>query len=476
LRPRFPLASRILLLALGNLMLIGIAFLIFLRLELTQDFGHFLMTAGRDKARFIAQQLSVELNGQDQSEWSQVLQRYADANGVDLMIYDNRGIRVAGPAIDPPPEVKVRLHPKTRLADGPLAAASWLPPFIVIGSRPLPYWLGVWLPIGQENVTRESPSRWELVLASPTLLTNSFFFPLRPWLAIGTIALAITLLCWLPMIIVLTRSIKQMMSVTARIAEGQFDVHVGATRKDELGHLGASINRMADRLDMFARGRNRFLGDVAHELRSPLGRMQAALGILEHGRLSSASYESTIADLCEEVETMSALTEELLTFARSKLVPEALELVPANLSAIVSRVIKAERMAGTTIRSEIDTSLYVRAEPEYLFRSVANTIRNAVRYAGRDGEIRVMAETRGELIILSVSDSGPGIPEESLDRIFTPFYRPDPSRDRRSGGTGLGLSIVRGCIEACQGSVACRNRAPTGLEVTMTLHAADPVL
>ena len=127
----------------------------------------------------------------------------------------------------------------------------------------MPYWLGVWLPISQQDVSHEFPSRWVLVLASPTLVTNPFFFQLKPWLAIAGIALAITVLCWLPMIAGLTRSIKQMMSATARIAEGHFDVQVGAGRKDELGYLGASINRMAERLDTFAQGRTRFLGDVA---------------------------------------------------------------------------------------------------------------------------------------------------------------------------------------------------------------------
>ena len=491
MRPRFTLATGILLLALGNLALIGVAFTLFLRLEISQDFGYFLMTAGRDKARAIAQRMSVELNGLEKSAWNGVLQRYSAANGVTLMIYENSGRRLAGPDISPPPEVEARLRPTVLSTRGSLPGTLWLPPFIVIARASVPYWLGVWLPISQQDVSHESPSRWVLVLASPTLVTNPFFFQLKPWLAIAGIALAITVLCWLPMIAGLTRSIKQMMSATARIAEGHFDVQVGAGRKDELGYLGASINRMAERLDTFAQGRTRFLGDVAHELRSPLGRMQAALGILEHSNSCAVARGADIQDaddtipgmsnaaidaLREEVELMSGLTEELLTFARSKLVPEALGLVPANLATMVSRVIRAERTSGTTIRAEIDPDLYVRAEPEYLFRSVANTIRNAIRYAGRDGEIRVTAEVKGEYVVLSICDSGPGIPEDALERIFTPFYRPDISRDRRSGGTGLGLSIVRGCIEACQGSVACRNRTPTGLEVAITLYSARPTI
>jgi len=478
------LATRILLLALSNLLLIALAFSLFLRLQLQEGFGYFLMSAGREKARLIAQQVAMQLPDLDQPKLDRLLESYSRANGIILMVYDSLGNRLAGRDLLPPAEVEPRLRPKLGSLVGKTAQNTWIPPFIQIAKGPVPYWMGLWLPAPR---VQKAPRRQMLmlVLASPTLVTNPFFFELRPWLEIAGIALAITILCWLPMISALTRAINQMMSATARIAEGQFDVVVSADRKDELGHLGASINRMTARLDMYTRGRNRFLGDVAHELRSPLGRMQAALGILERNQflasaqqehpMPSHACESAVADLLEEVELMSGLTEELLTFARSKLVPEALQLVPTNLAVLVSRVIRAERTAGTNIRAQIDPSLYVKAEPEYLFRSVANAVRNAVRYAGLHGDVRVTAEARADVVVLSISDDGPGIAEEALEHIFTPFYRLDPSRDRRSGGTGLGLSIVRGCIEACQGSVACRNRIPTGLEVTITLQAAQPV-
>jgi two-component system sensor histidine kinase CpxA len=481
-RPPLPLAIRILLLAVGNLMLIALAFMLFLRVELHQQFGYFLMTAGRDKARAIAQQLSADLSKIPPAAWDQALARQSAANGITLLLYDHRGAELAGPRIELPPAVRARLTPSGRASREAPPGTTWLPPFIEITKAGVPYWLGVWMPLARQSGP-EWPSHTMLVVASSTLASNPFFFEMKPWFGIAGIALGITILCWLPLIINLTRSIAQMMSATAGIAEGHFDIQIGTRRKDELGHLSTSINRMAARLDVFARGRNRFLGDVAHELRSPLGRMQAALAILEHrisnGRLPGpfeADALGLITDLREEVELMSGVTEGLLTFARSKLVPEALQLAPTNLAAIVCRAVKAERVAETTIRTEVDPGILVKAEPEYLFRSVANVIRNAVRYAGHDGEILIAAQMKGEYVLLSVSDSGPGIPEEALDRIFTPFYRLDASRDRRSGGTGLGLAIVRECVEACGGSVACCNRKPSGLEVTITLRTAQPAL
>ena len=134
----------------------------------------------------------------------------------------------------------------------------------------------------------------------------------------------------------------------------------------------------------------------------------------------------------------------------------------------------AARESGPDSRVEIEVpeSLTARAEPELLARAVANLMRNALRYAGQAGPVRISAQPHGEQIILTVSDQGPGVPEAELERIFEPFYRPDTARTREAGGTGLGLAIVRTCVEACQGTVSAQNRQPAGLEVAIRLPAA----
>jgi two-component system sensor histidine kinase CpxA len=91
---------------------------------------------------------------------------------------------------------------------------------------------------------------------------------------------------------------------------------------------------------------------------------------------------------------------------------------------------------------------------------VANLVRNALRYAGHAGPVQVSAQAQDGHVMLSVSDSGPGVAEGELERLFEPFYRPDSARTREAGGTGLGLAIVRTCVDACGGSVSARNRRP----------------
>ena len=204
--------------------------------------------------------------------------------------------------------------------------------------------------------------------------------------------------------------------------------------------------------------------------RSPLGRMQVVLGILkERAREEDKEY---LHDLEEEIEFMSGLTTELLTFARSEMRPDTIELVPLNLRQIVERAAQVEGGESGDIQIEIDPDLRVRGDEKYLFRALSNLVRNAVRYAGGQGPITISARRQADRIVVTVADCGPGVPEGALEKIFTPFFRLEPARDRKTGGTGLGLAIARSCVEACGGAVTCRNRQPCGLNVVLTLQAA----
>jgi len=126
-----------------------------------------------------------------------------------------------------------------------------------------------------------------------------------------------------------------------------------------------------------------------------------------------------------------------------------------------------------TIQVTIAPALAVVAHEAYLLRAISNVLRNALRYAGEAGPILVTARRVDSRVLITVADCGPGLAGESLDEVFAPFYRPEPARSRDTGGAGLGLAIVKGCIEACRGTVACRNREPSGLEVTISLAAAN---
>jgi len=131
-----------------------------------------------------------------------------------------------------------------------------------------------------------------------------------------------------------------------------------------------------------------------------------------------------------------------------------------------------ESTPGSTIQVDVDDALRVLADPEYLLRSFSNLIRNSVRYAGAYGPIQITANSESDGVVITVADHGPGLPEEALEEVFTPFHRPEFARTRETGGAGLGLAIVKSCVEACRGTVRCRNRQPKGLAVDIRLAAA----
>jgi two-component system sensor histidine kinase CpxA len=277
----------------------------------------------------------------------------------------------------------------------------------------------------------------------------------------------VSLICWVPLIRGLTRSISQLTRATGRIAEGHFEIELPAKRRDELGRLSASINSMAARLSGFVHGQRRFLSDIAHELSSPIARIQTALAILE--QRATDTQRDYVADVQEEVAHMSGLINELLLFSKAQISGPGKELKPVNVAETVRRVLEREASDGAYIEVRVSEELEATANPDYLFRSLANLVRNAIRYAGNAGPIVISGKNGGGAVAITVADSGPGLPEAELDQVFKPFYRPEFARQRETGGVGLGLAIVRSCIEACGGKVICRNRKPTGLEVEIQL-------
>lgn len=496
-RRAFPLSVKIVLIAVLNVAVLLAAGAAFVTYELGREFTSVLLAPGRDRIAAVAGQLAMDLSETPEAERDRLLERYGRDHGVRFLLFRNDGTRIAGTPADVPAEVTRRIvvgGPRLRGLDDrreppgprdgpppgrggprppfdpgrsgpPLLPAT--PPFLVTTDAPDKYWVGVRLPIRARGRDETLPGT--LMLASPTLLGNPFYFQPMPWLAITAATLALTIACWLPFVRGVTRSIGVMTRATADIAEGRFDVDVRLARQDELGALADSIQSMAGRLARLVDGQQRFLGDAAHELRSPLGRIALALGLIE--RDAGAAARSHVEDLREDVEMMARLTDELLALARAGLATRPTRLEPVNVRESALKAAKLEA-AGADVCVAIDPALRVRADAELLCRALSNLIRNAVRYAGTAGAIGVTATTDGAAVRISVTDEGPGLPEADLEAVFQPFYRPQPARDRQSGGVGLGLAIVRSAVDACGGSVSCGNRVPSGLTVTLRLPAA----
>jgi two-component system, OmpR family, sensor histidine kinase CpxA len=279
-------------------------------------------------------------------------------------------------------------------------------------------------------------------------------------------------LIWGPLALGLTRSLWRLRTATGRIAEGDFAVEVpDADRADELGELGRSVKQMAQRLEGQVTGQKRLMGDIAHELCSPIARMQASLGILEQTGAADEKQQRYLQKVSGELQHMSTLVNELLSFSKASLKREVV-LRPVKLAALVQDILQREDADASLFRVQVSEEIQVTADPDMLGRAIGNLVRNALRYAGGAGLIEISAMEQNATVQLVTRDHGPGVSEEALPRLFDPFYRPDAARTRESGGVGLGLAIVKSCVEACQGTVNARNCEDGGLQVTMLLQSA----
>ncbi|MDB6131846.1 MAG: molecular chaperone Hsp90 [Verrucomicrobiales bacterium] len=530
-RRGLPLSLRILLwCGLNLLLLVAVLLWVLFRGQLGLGLDSLLTGRAGERLQSMADVLSGELSGLPEARWDAVISRTSTAYGVRLVLVRLDGRWWAGEKMELPPEVRKRVMeppppgagrfsgggmeadfpgrdgPRPHLGRGPedrgfrggqpegrplpdglrgdgpppgrdgRPRGLGRPPaprarFLVKDGNPPLYWAGIPMMALKTETGRPGPAM--LLAVADSLTEGGWVIDPVPWLAAGFGGLGLSVLLWFPLVRGITRSIRVMTAATERIAEGKFDTVAGVGRSDELGRLAHAINHLAGRLEHFVNGQRRFLGDIAHELCSPLARMQLGISLLE--RTVGADSQERVADVREEVEVMTQLVNELLSFSKSGLRARDLPLEAVPLADMAGNVISREASSGDVILTEIPETLTAMADAELLSRAVANLVRNALRYAGHAGPVRIGARAEEGQVTLTVSDSGPGVPEADLERIFEPFHRPDTARTREAGGSGLGLAIVRSCVEACQGSVSAANKPPSGLAVTIRLNPGPEI-
>ncbi|MBX3732649.1 MAG: HAMP domain-containing histidine kinase [Verrucomicrobiae bacterium] len=480
MRWHIPLSVRFVGWFLLNLVMLAVVFGVVIRSELRPD--ALLGLLAGDRVQKVADVLAGELASRPAAEWGTTLERVSGTYGVRFALVDERGQTVAGPTLEFPESLRERLR---GFRGGGRRGMPPAPPGLVEGGPPRRLVPG----LGREFLRTENPTRYwvvlpavigrpdpgpvrpyRLVIESRTLGGGGLFLDFRPWWLAGGAILVLSVLWWLPFVGSITRSLGQMTTATEAIAEGRFNVALNDRRGDELGRLGGAINAMSGRLEGFVTGHKRFLGDIAHELCSPLARMEMALGVLDHQATGTA--RDYVGDLREDVRLMSGLVNELLSFSKAGLQSPDRALARVVLDGLIVRVVAREAPNDGRVSVRVPPGVAVEGDEELLARAVGNLLRNAVRYSGDRVPITIEAEEDGEFVALAVRDEGPGVPPASLGRLGEPFYRPDPSRARESGGAGLGLAIVRTCVEACRGRVSYRNREPSGFEAVLRLRRA----
>ncbi len=515
---RVPLYARVLGWFLLNVVVLGAALFFAVRSGRTSEW--FVMQQAEPRLQSVARLLVQELHPLPEAEWDGILQKYSEAHSMTFTVFGGGGQQIAGESLTPPEKVRrhlnarpfqpgsghqpgvpplpprdpqpSRFEPGDRPFQAPPYGAQNPPPgeprfpgppqpnpprglprpdapFAKIFERtdnPEACWFIIRVPLRAQG----GPGGMSMVLRTENLSAGGLLMDFTPWLWGAAGMLVVSALLWIPFVRSITRQIAGMKMAAARIAEGKFDVVVPDGRRDELGELAGGINRMAARLSGFVSGQKRFLGDIAHELCTPLARMQMAGAALE--QRAPEDLHSRVTDLTIEVEAMSQIVGELLDFSRAGLAPASVALTDSLLLPLIQQVTAREAVAANRLTLHVPPDLIAHTNPGLFCRAVGNVVRNALRYAGPQAHLEVSARKEGTIVVLTIADNGPGVPEDALASLFDPFYRLETARDRESGGTGLGLAIVRTCIESCGGTVTARNREVGGLEVAFRLPAA----
>jgi two-component system sensor histidine kinase CpxA len=268
--------------------------------------------------------------------------------------------------------------------------------------------------------------------------------------------------------------IRALQTAARRIADGDLSVRAVpalATRNDELADLARDFDRMAGRIQALLQKQQELLGDISHELRSPLTRLSVSLELVRRGE--GDAVERMQADL----DRLDTLVGQILILTRLQANGDQRSEAMMNLRSIVESVVEDARFEG---KEEDKSVLITRADdcwlkghPALLRSCIENVVRNAIHYTKAQTDVEVLldlvTDDNSRLVRLLVADRGDGVPSEALPRIFEPFYRVSESREHKMGGSGLGLSIAQRVILLHGGRIAARNRECGGLEIEIFL-------
>ncbi len=293
----------------------------------------------------------------------------------------------------------------------------------------------------------------------------------------------VTLLC-LGLAYHIASPIHSIQSTARRVAQGDLKARVPSSvsrRHDEVAALAKDFDSMVSRLDSLIQTQKKLLNSVSHELRSPLARINLSLAVLRSR--SSADSDDLFQRLDRDVERIDLLMGQLLTLSRLEAGFSSGEREDVDFAQLVEEVaadanFEAQAL-GKSVSFQTSGSIILRnADPHALRSACENIIRNAVRFTRRGSDVQIVLQVDRSapqpLALLSVRDHGPGVPEDSLQRIFQPFYRISGDGEA-TGGNGLGLAIASEAIRLHRGTIRAENLQPTGLEIVVQLPAAQDI-
>lgn len=276
----------------------------------------------------------------------------------------------------------------------------------------------------------------------------------------------------------ITRPVTEITRQARAMARGEFDRQVTVHSNDEIGQLAQAFNHLSRQLQSALAVNAEFVANVSHELRTPLTTLRSYLEALADGSVEDEVTRQRFLHVArQETERMIRLVEDLLTLSRLDSSEAKVAFEPLNLARLIERTVERFQLAASEkgIRLEVVTEKrpLVWGNADQLQQVLDNLLSNALKHTPPEGRIQIRLGQRGEEARVSVRDTGVGIPEEHLPRVFDRFYRVDKARSRQAGGSGLGLSIARKVVEAHGGNIGIKSQVGQGTNVWFTVPLAE---
>jgi two-component system sensor histidine kinase BaeS len=271
-----------------------------------------------------------------------------------------------------------------------------------------------------------------------------------------------------------SRPLRQLAETVDTLSGGNYDARAGVTSRDEIGRLAGGVNRLAESLASSRSARQRWMADIAHELRTPVSVLKGEIEAVQDG-LRPAD-QKTLASLGEEADHLSRLVNDLQTLALADAGALDFQMAPVNLGELIAQQLEAFEgrlnQRGIAVSAELPQGLQVNGDAQRLRQLMQNLLENSVRYVAAGGRLNLHLERSSGGLAFYLDDSGPGLAPQHRQHLFDRFYRADLSRSRANGGSGLGLAICRNIVEAHRGRIHAEASPLGGLRIRMELPAA----
>ena len=331
--------------------------------------------------------------------------------------------------------------------------------------------------VWRQSLTATSGHRYTMVAIQPN--SGPFGPRAMTWRAILIGIISSGLVCYL-LAVYLTAPVVRLRAATQKLSAGNLSARAGdgsSRRGDEIAQLVTDFDTMAERLEKLVNAQARLLNDISHELRSPLARINVALALAR--QRSGPEAEAFLDRMDLESNRLNELVERLLTIARLDSGADGMQKKETvDLRDLVIEIAEdadfEAQSRGSNVVAVIKEPCAINGNPALLHSAIENVVRNAARYTaeGTKVEVNLRRDNSDEarpMAVVSVTDSGPGVPEGALEKMFLPFYRIDDARGRQTGGVGLGLAITERAVGLHGGTVKASNRAEGGLKVEIRL-------